>query len=345
MPEHLNATRERLRQARDAFRGSLNNAQPGTPAGNQSQAAAPAPSAQPAPSVSVAAPAQPVTQPTPVQASVELKRPDEITSASGFDTAFSALAGEPATPSAPASTEGESALRSAQEENAALRKEIDDLRKQRESDQASLAEYNKLKEQQEIDNYLSGTEKLNTIDADDARKLLSPLIKTIKSEQASTQERFRKEREALDQRFNELTQRERELTRRKAYDTILKAYPDMAEIQRNKAYQDVMSSPIAPGSDILVGTMVARDLQLGKTDYVMNVLKTIKDRMAVPDLTAVASVGSSSTPAAPAPDKSSDLLTPEQLADLKFAFQNRQITREQYHERLAKHREASRLRS
>lgn len=329
MPEHLNATRERLRQARESFRSSISqpNSDPNPDvADNNAQVSAP-PSAAPAPANNVA-----------------MKKPDDIAQPIGFDSAFNSMAGVQPTQPEPQHNVNDIELRSAREENAKLMKELEELRKQRESDKATLAEYNKLKEQQEIDNYLSGTEKLNTIDADDARKLLSPLLKTIKSEQASTQERFKAEREALDKRFAELDHREKELSRRKAYDTILKAYPDMAEIQRHQAYQDVMSSPIAPGSDILVGTMVARDLQLGKTDYVLNVLKTIKEKMAVPDLMNVASVGSSSTATAPAPDKSGDLLTPEQLSELKFAFQNRQISREEYHERLAKHREASRLR-
>lgn len=329
MPAH-NATRERLLQARDAFRASVNENHVAAPQESQ-------PAPEPQPQVQ-----QPLAQQQQIQQpAAELRPVNEITPPSGFEDALRNMgaAQQPVTPPAA------NGLTKAQEENARLLKEVEELRKARESDKAMLDEYNKLKEQQELDKYLNGTEQLSSISADDARKLLSPVLRSVRTENENMRAQIAKDRADLDKRFSELDKREQAMNERRTYDAIMKAHPDLAEIQKSKAYSDIMTSPIGSGSGMNIGTMVAVELKRGNSEYVINVLNEVKKRMSTPDLASMATVSSSApSVGTPAPDTSGDILTDAQIAELRYQMQTKQISREEFREKIQKHREASRLR-
>ena len=130
--------------------------------------------------------------------------------------------------------------------------------------------------------------------------------------------------------------------------TIMKAHPDLQSMQRHPAYAEVMLAPIAPGSRTTVGQMVMNEIQNGNSQYVINVLNEVRRKMsggntnAANALAAVSSVGATAPAAATAhEDNSGDRLSYEDMAELRYKLQTKQITRDQFRERMAKHREAS----
>ena len=149
------------------------------------------------------------------------------------------------------------------------------------------------------------------------------------------------------QRFDAYARQQWNDAQNRMYAAVIKAHPDLQQMQSHPAYAQMMASPAAPGSRITIGQMVAGELQQGNTAYVINVLNDIKRRITAPTgsgaLANVASV-SSSTPSAGGAggvDKKGDILSYDDMAELRYQLQTRQITRDQFRERMAKHREAS----
>ena len=125
-------------------------------------------------------------------------------------------------------------------------------------------------------------------------------------------------------------------------DKIRKKFPDLAKLQQTQAYVDVMTAPVAAGSDVTVGQLVAQEYKKKNYKYINNVLKQVRDRInSVPDISANAVVGgnapsqgSGSTEARP--------LSDSEMSDLRFKLQNRQISRQEFSDALKRHREALR---
>lgn len=322
-----NATRDRILADRDAFRDSLKN----EPQEVQPQAA-PAPQAAPTPAPQV--PPQ-VEQPKQVAPS-EIPVPDDFIKTVNNMGGMSAPAPEP---------QENPELKAIREENAKLQKELDDLRKARENDSASLEELNKLREKQRVDEYLAQMDGLGSINGEDARKLVSPLLQQMDSVRKEGEKQLQETRAAFDKRLSEFDKKSAQNKSNQMYAQILKAHPDLQQLQRSQAYADIMTSPVQAGSAITVGELVAAELKNGNADYVIKVLDTVKQKTAVPNLNDVASI-SSGTPAsagASGTDTSGDILTDEQIADLRFKVQTGEMSRDEFRARMAKHREASKL--
>lgn len=213
-----------------------------------------------------------------------------------------------------------------------LEQELAELRKAREADKKDLEEYRKIKDAKAVDDYVASIGELNTIDTDDAKRLVTPLLK-----------RMDQEKQAMAQQLQEYNQRNVVTRQQRAYEAVIKEFPDIQTLQTTDAYKRAMMSPVTPGSSLTVGQLVVAELQRGNSDYAISAIKAIKQsQQPVPDIAQVASVGATApTGSAPAPDISGDILSPEQIRQYRYLAQTHQISREDFHNIMAKHKEAS----
>lgn len=329
-----NATRDRLLADRDAFRASL---QAPVPQPNVQQQAAPQSNVQPnvQPNVQQAAP-QPDVQQVPPQ---DIQVPDDFIHS--VNVMGNTAAQQPQ--SQPSQNDDLDTMRG---ENDKLKKELEELRKAREADMASLKELNELKEKQRVDKYLAEMDGLGTINGDDARKLVSPLLQRLEQTKADNAKQLQDVQASIDKRLSELDKRNTQNKVNQMYAKILKAHPDLKQLQRSQAYNDVMTSPVQEGSAITVGEFVAAEIKNGNADYIIKVLDTVKQRSSLPDISNIASVSSNAPVSGAASDANAngESLTPDQIANYRFKVQTGEMSRDEFRQIMARHREASKLR-
>ena len=226
------------------------------------------------------------------------------------------------------------AIAAMQAENAALRARLSSYEQSRE-------DFDKFEKGKLIDKIID-EQGFDSISKDDARRLLNPIFDGMRKQNAALGQ-------ALSAQYNNSVKQYKEMTakREKAQynhfaDKIRKKFPDLPQLQETQAYVDVMTAPVAAGSDVTVGDLVVKEFYKKNYKYINNVLKQVRDRInSVPDISANAVVGgnapsqgSGSTEARP--------LSDSEMSDLRFKLQNRQISRQEFSDALKRHREALR---
>ena len=224
---------------------------------------------------------------------------------------------------------------------AAMQAENDALRARLSSYEQSREDFDKFEKDKLIDKMID-EQGFDSISKDDARRLLNPILDGMRKQNAALGQALSAQYNNSVKRYQELTQkREKEQYNRFA-DKIRKKFPDLPQLQETQAYVDIMTAPVAAGSDVTVGQLVAQEYKKKNYKYINNVLKQVRDRInSVPDISANAVVGgnapsqgSGSTEARP--------LSDSEMSDLRFKLQNRQISRQEFSDALKRHREALR---
>lgn len=224
---------------------------------------------------------------------------------------------------------------------AAMQAENDALRARLSSYEQSREDFDKFEKDKLIDKMID-EQGFDSISKDDARRLLNPILDGMRKQNAALGQALSAQYNNSVKQYQEMTaKREKEQYNRFA-DKIRKKYPDLAKLQQTQAYVDVMTAPVAAGSDVTVGQLVAQEYKKKNYKYINNVLKQVRDRInSVPDISANAVVGgnapsqgSGSTEARP--------LSDSEMSDLRFKLQNRQISRQEFSDALKRHREALR---
>ena len=224
---------------------------------------------------------------------------------------------------------------------AAMQAENDALRARLSSYEQSREDFDKFEKDKLIDKMID-EQGFDSISKDDARRLLNPILDGMRKQNAALGQ-------ALSAQYNNSVKQYQEMTKKRDAeqynhfaDKIRKKFPDLAKLQQTQAYVDVMTAPVAAGSDVTVGQLVAQEFKKKNYKYINNVLKQVRDRInSVPDISANAVVGgnapsqgSGSTEARP--------LSDSEMSDLRFKLQNRQISRQEFSDALKRHREALR---
>ena len=224
---------------------------------------------------------------------------------------------------------------------AAMQAENDALRARLSSYEQSREDFDKFEKDKLIDKMID-EQGFDSISKDDARRLLNPILDGMRKQNAALGQ-------ALSAQYNNSVKQYQEMTKKRDAeqynhfaDKIRKKFPDLAKLQQTQAYVDVMRAPVAAGSDVTVGQLVAQEYKKKNYKYINNVLKQVRDRInSVPDISANAVVGgnapsqgSGSTEARP--------LSDSEMSDLRFKLQNRQISRQEFSDALKRHREALR---
>ena len=232
------------------------------------------------------------------------------------------------------------------QENESLKRELEAVRAQLRAAQEIPDDLKALKAERELDDLLdkSGMD-FTTIDKSDVKKILSPVLSTMRKQQADStselQRRLSEYEERFNSRFKELDDKEHYRKLEKTRAAILKAHPDLEQLQKTPEYQRTMNTPIGGKSGILIGQLVAEEYRQGNSEYIIDVLSRIKQGVQ-PELSDIASVSPSASNTTPtvSADNQGDRLTPEQIAELRFKVQNRQISRQEFREIMEKHRGA-----
>lgn len=224
---------------------------------------------------------------------------------------------------------------------AAMQAENDALRARLSSYEQSREDFDKFEKDKLIDKMID-EQGFDSISKDDARRLLNPIFDGMRKQNAALGQ-------ALSAQYNNSVKQYQEMTKKRDAEQynhfankIRKKFPDLAKLQQTQAYVDVMRAPVAAGSDVTVGQLVAQEYKKKNYKYINNVLKQVRDRInSVPDISANAVVGgnapsqgSGSTEARP--------LSDSEMSDLRFKLQNRQISRQEFSDALKRHREALR---
>ena len=224
---------------------------------------------------------------------------------------------------------------------AAMKAENDALRARLSSYEQSREDFDKFEKGKLIDKMID-EQGFDSISKDDARRLLNPIFDSMRKQNAALGQALSAQYSNSVKQYQEMTEkREKEQYKRFA-DKIRKKFPDLPQLQETQAYVDVMTAPVAAGSDVTVGDLVYQEFNKKNYKYINNVLKQVRDRInSVPDISANAVVGgnapsqgSGSTEARP--------LSDSEMSDLRFKLQNRQISRKEFSDALKRHREALR---
>ena len=224
---------------------------------------------------------------------------------------------------------------------AAMQAENDALRARLSSYEQSREDFDKFEKDKLIDKMID-EQGFDSISKDDARRLLNPILDGMRKQNAALGQALSAQYNNSVKQYQEMTaKREKEQYNRFA-DKIRKKFPDLPKLQQTQAYVDVMTAPVAAGSDVTVSQLVAQEFEKKNYKYINNVLKQVRDRInSVPDISANAVVGgnapsqgSGSTEARP--------LSDSEMSDLRFKLQNRQISRQEFSDALKRHREALR---
>lgn len=224
---------------------------------------------------------------------------------------------------------------------AAMQAENDALRARLSSYEQSRDAFDKFEKDKLLDQMID-EQGFDSISKDDARRLLNPILDGMRKQNAALGQALSAQYNNSVKQYQEMTaKREKEQYSHFA-DKIRKKFPDLPQLQETQAYVDVMTAPVAAGSDVTVGQLVAQEFKKKNYKYINNVLKQVRDRInSVPDISANAVVGgnapsqgSGSTEARP--------LSDSEMSDLRFKLQNRQISRQEFSDALKRHREALR---
>ena len=224
---------------------------------------------------------------------------------------------------------------------AAMQAENDALRARLSSYEQSRDDFDKFEKDKLIDKMID-EQGFDSISKDDARRLLNPILDGMRKQNAALGQALSAQYSNSVKQYQELTQKREKEQYNQFANKIRKKFPDLAKLQQTQAYVDIMTAPVAAGSDVTVGQLVAQEYKKKNYKYINNVLKQVRDRInSVPDISANAVVGgnapsqgSGSTEARP--------LSDSEMSDLRFKLQNRQISRQEFSDALKRHREALR---
>ena len=224
---------------------------------------------------------------------------------------------------------------------AAMQAENDALRARLSSYEQSREDFDKFEKDKLIDKMID-EQGFDSISKDDARRLLNPILDGMRKQNAALGQALSAQYSNSVKQYQEMTAKREKEQYNNFADKIRKKFPDLAKLQQTQAYVDVMSAPVAAGSDVTVGQLVVQEFYKKNYKYINNVLKQVRDRInSVPDISANAVVGgnapsqgSGSTEARP--------LSDSEMSDLRFKLQNRQISRQEFSDALKRHREALR---
>lgn len=292
-----------------------------------------APVSQPAPQVSAPEPTTPVQEPAKFVDVLSMPIPD------GYGDL---MASKPAPREERVSedTRVAEAERRLKEENAALMKQLEDAKKELEASRVLSEDLQRMKMERELDAFLQahGSE-FSSIDPADAKRLLAPMMQSMREQASATDKRHEERLHALEesmrQQVRKLEEREQRSRLNKTRDAILKAHPDLEQLQKTPEYQKMMMSPVGGSSGILVGQLVAAEYQQGNADYIISVLNQIKQ--GAQDLSKIASISPTGANTQPVvPQESTPELTEEQLAHYVFLVQSGQMKRSDFQKLMQK---------
>ena len=224
---------------------------------------------------------------------------------------------------------------------AAMQAENDALRARLSSYEQSRADCDKSEKDKIIDQMID-EQGFDSISKDDARRLLNPILDGMRQQNAVLGQ-------ALSAQYNNSVKQYQEMTKKRDAEQysyfankIRKKFPDLAKLQQTQAYVDVMRAPVAAGSDVTVGQLVAQEYKKKNYKYINNVLKQVRDRInSVPDISASAVIGGNA-PSQGSGSMEAKPLSDSEMSDLRFKLQNRQISRQEFSDALKRHREALR---
>lgn len=294
------------------------------------------------PNVPPAVEPKPETQPKAEQEAT-LTPPQEMKFPEGYQNLF-APQPQPETQQVAQDT---AALEEARRDNAALQEEIKALKSQLEAAQKVPDEVQAAKDEAELEALLNQySSELVSIDPGDAKKLLAPVLKSMREQNRkalqAAESRIQELNDTVQKKFGAVEEEKKTALLRHTQEAILKAHPDLEQMQKTEAYKQIMLTPVGGNSGILTGQLVAAEFQRGNADYIIQVLNQVR-QAAGSALANVASISPSSGVSGPVrPQTGGNDLSVSDIAEAVKKVQRGEMTRDELREIMKKHRAASR---
>lgn len=229
--------------------------------------------------------------------------------------------------------------------------QIEELKSKLEEAQQIPDELLRLQEEKEIREHIEryGTE-LSSIDPEDAKKLLGPVLAETRSKLNSLRkealEAQKQTQKLIDDRISAIEQREAEALARKVEGEVRRAIPDFDRLIKSEAYNTFMMAPVMGDENLRVYHLANQAARRGDSEWIINQLKSIQS--SVPSIEAISSVsttGSASAVPSSGADGTGDILSEADIEELNFLVSTKQISREEFREKIQKNREARKAQS
>lgn len=325
----------------DKFRKSLqddqNKAQEPVPPANQ-----PAPAQQPpAASAQPSAPAQSQTDPV-----VQYVPPTQMP----VPPMYNIGASQPQQQAPTQPTDWESRYNEEkakfEQEQANIRKELEDTKLLLEQAQKDAQSFRDIQNERYLDEFLDKDTELSTLDKQDAKRILTPVMRNIREQLTTANKQAEDRINKLETEWKNRTAKEQELRERERlqglYNTLVQKYPNLEAMTKSEAYKKIMLEPIAPGVNLTVGQVVAAEFNNGNTEYVDSVLARVNAAMNPAQPPVAPTVSPSSVATTPATSSSDNTeMTLDELQNLKFKLQTGEISRTEFRELMKKRRGAA----
>jgi hypothetical protein len=226
------------------------------------------------------------------------------------------------------------------EENERLLKEIESLKKAHDEDLKAVNELAQYKKEHAADEYIKSLGDLGTISADDARRIVTPLIERSNNDLANITKQLNEVRDSVAKEFSDRDSKASARKQAAAWKKVGDTFPDLSSLQNTPVYREIMSQPIGAGVGLTVGTLVATELNKGNADYAIEVLKNIKARVAghPASVSEFASVNTNAPTGGTATSYDSNSMSLDEIADLNYLYKTKQIDRKTFVERRQKYR-------
>ena len=160
---------------------------------------------------------------------------------------------------------------------AAMQAENDALRARLSSYEQSRSDFDKFEKDKLIDKMID-EQGFDSISKDDARRLLNPILDGMRQQNAALGQALSAQYSNSVKQYQEMAKKRDAEQYNHFANKIRKKFPDLAKLQQTQAYVDVMRAPVAAGSDVTVGQLVAQEFKKRNYKYISNVLKQVRDR-------------------------------------------------------------------
>jgi hypothetical protein len=203
---------------------------------------------------------------------------------------------------------------------------------QRQNDLAALEEFNRVKRERDIESLMNVDDlEFNSLDPDDAKKLIKPIYERIVQTQEEKYNelatRLEEQRQFLAKQAQGAQEAYFQQKRDEFNSALAKEVPNIEQLTRTPAYKQFVESPHAPGSVVTMRDHLNEELRRGNAGYVIGKLKQFAQNK--PNLANVAQVGSATTGyQAPVNKPEGDSL--KTMRDRMNKLRANQISRQEY---------------
>lgn len=231
----------------------------------------------------------------------------------------------------------------AQAELSRLKAQLEEERAVRQAELTKLRDYEAESRRRELEKSLNMEgEEFAGLDPEDAKKILRKAHELVRADQEDLAGQVTELKQTLAEREARSQEAKAEAQRDETNRAILAAFPNFSQLQQDPDFQKFMASPVRPGSPVTNQMDLTQAYNLGQGDYVVASLKAWQSGGASASPENIVQISPSAASPLPEADRNipAGALSEEEQTELFNQVRSGAITKEQYRDRMAKHKEA-----